>query len=250
MSVPAPPTPPAATPAQRAADLSELLGHVHNSWDDERRSLSRQLHDSLGSSLTALTMHLGLLTQKMPAEPALLERTAHMKQLLLNIIDTNRQMQLRLWNDKLEFLGVRVALAEQVAQFGQQQQVAARCSLPDEEFDCGRGHGVVLLRALEEALNNVIAHAQASEVEVVVDDNEDAVMLTVRDNGVGLPEAADPTDGKFGLRLVRERALYLGGSLTLGAAPQRGTMLTVILPKTPAAPEPPGGAEPGSGPRV
>jgi signal transduction histidine kinase len=56
---PASPTPPAQHPAAlRNAELSDLLGHLHNCWDNERRSLSRQLHDSLGSSLTALTMHL------------------------------------------------------------------------------------------------------------------------------------------------------------------------------------------------
>ena len=82
--------------AERAADLSELLGHVNTSWDNERRALSRQLHDSLGSSLTALTMHLSLLTQKMPQEAALLDRAATMKQLLLNVIETNRQMQMKL----------------------------------------------------------------------------------------------------------------------------------------------------------
>jgi signal transduction histidine kinase len=115
--------------ALRSADLSELLGHVHTCWDNERRSLSRQLHDSLGSSLTALTMHLGLLMQKLPPDPALQDRAGHMKKLLGQIVETNRQMQLKLWNDKLEFLGVRVALDELVTQFGEQRGItrAAAC---------------------------------------------------------------------------------------------------------------------------
>src|SRR4051812_4993811 len=90
--------------AERTADLSELLGHVATCWDEERRHLARQLHDSLGSSMTALTMHLALLTQQIPAEAALQQRTAQMKTLLMNIINTNREMQLGIWNDKLEFL--------------------------------------------------------------------------------------------------------------------------------------------------
>jgi signal transduction histidine kinase len=225
--------------ALRSADLSDLLGHVHTCWDNERRSLSRQLHDSLGSSLTALTMHLGLLMQKMPQEPALQDRAAHMKKLLLQIVETNRQMQIKLWNDKLEFLGVRVALGELVEQFGQQQQIKARCSLPEDELDCPRSHGIVLLHTLEEALRNIAAHAQATEVDVIVDDNEDETMLTVKDNGVGLsgpvPVSLDPSAGKFGLRMARERAAYLGGTLTLSAGAERGATLTMILPK-PAAP--------------
>ncbi|WP_343729317.1 ATP-binding protein [Duganella sp.] len=223
--------------ALRSADLSELLGHVHTCWDNERRSLSRQLHDSLGSSLTALTMHLGLLMQKLPPDPALQDRAGHMKKLLGQIVETNRQMQLKLWNDKLEFLGVRVALEELVAQFGEQRGITARCSLPEEELDCPRSHGIVLLHTLEEALRNIVAHAQATEVDVIVDDNEDEVMLTVKDNGVGLsgpvatPAVGDQAAGKFGLRMARERAAYLGGTLTLSAGAEGGVTLTMVLPK-------------------
>ena len=219
-----------ATPDAHADDLRELLGHVHLCWEDERRALARQLHDSLGSSLTALTMHLGLLTQKMPPEPALLDRIAQMKQLLHTVVETNRQMQRDLWNDKLEFLGVRVALGELVEQFGTQHRLAARCSLPEEELACPRGHSVLLLRALEEGLRNIAAHAQASEIDVIVDDNDEHIMLTVRDDGVGFV-GAPVMDGKFGLRLMRERALHLGGSLTLERNPPRGAVLTLILPK-------------------
>ena len=240
MSVPAPQEQHNQQPdALRSADLSELLGHVHTCWDNERRSLSRQLHDSLGSSLTALTMHLGLLMQKMPQEPALQDRAAHMKKLLMQIVETNRQMQIKLWNDKLEFLGVRVALDELTEQFGQQHGITARRSLPEDELDCPRSHGIVLLHTLEEALRNIAMHAKASEVDVIVDDNEDEVMLTVKDNGIGLsgpvPTTPGQASGKFGLRMARERAAYLGGTLTLSAGAEGGVTLTMILPKTPAA---------------
>ena len=218
MSVPVPQPQNQQPEALRSADLSELLGHVHTCWDNERRSLSRQLHDSLGSSLTALTMHLGLLMQ---------------------IVETNRQMQLKLWNDKLEFLGVRVALGELTEHFGEQHGITARCSLPEDELDCPRSYGIVLLHTLEEALRNIAAHAQATKVDVIVDDNEDEVMLTVKDNGAGLsgpvPAPAGASSGKFGLRMARERAAYLGGRLTLAAGAEGGVTLTMVLPKNPGA---------------
>lgn len=222
---------PGQADAQRAADLSELLGYVNTSWDNERRSLSRQLHDSLGSSLTALTMHLSLLTQKMPQEAVLLDRAATMKQLLLNVIETNRQMQIKLWNDKLEFLGVNVALGELATQFAEQHKLTVRCSLPEDELSCPRSIGVALLRTLEESLSNIAAHAQASEVDIIVDENDEEVMLTVKDNGVGLPAQEPAALSKHGLRSVRERVHYLGGTLSLSASTQGGTTLTVILPR-------------------
>ena len=219
--------------AERAADLSDLLGHVVNSWDNEKRALARQLHDSLGSSLTALTMHLGLLTSKLPPDSPLQGRATQMKNLLHTIIENNRQMQHKMWNDKLEFLGIKVAFSELVTQFGQQYQLTARCSLPDEEPVCPREHGVVLLRVLEQGLSNVVAHSGATEVDVIVDDNDEEIMLTVRDNGRGpAPEAQ--SSRQYGLRLLRERAKLLGGTLTLAAHPEGGSALTVVLPK-PAA---------------
>jgi signal transduction histidine kinase len=215
----------------RAAELEELLAYLNASWDEERRALSRQMHDSLGSSLTALTMHLGLLASKLPQEPALQDRVAQMKKLLHTIIDTNRAMQHRMWNDKLEFLGIRAALTERISEFGAAQQIDTRCSLPEDEPSCPRGHAVVLLYALEEGLRNVVRHAQARAIEVVVDDNDEAIMLTLKDDGVGPPATAMGCYAKHGLRAAGERAAWLGGTLTLAPNPTGGAVLTVILPK-------------------
>ena len=217
--------------AERTADLSELLGHLTSCWDDERRQLARKLHDSLGSSMTALTMHLALLTQHMPAEKVLQNRTAQMKTLLMNIINTNRDMQLTIWNDKLEFLGVKAALAELVSEFGTASGMVARISLPDEDGAYGREHGVALLRVVEEGLRNVTAHAQATEVDVILDDNDEEIMLTVRDNGIGPGQYDKKANDCHGLRQLRERARYLGGELTVAPAPGGGTALTMMLPR-------------------
>ncbi len=230
-SAPSPLDPPAA-PGMQAAELRELLGYVTDSWDDQRRQLARQLHDTLGSSMTALTMHLALLTQALPKEKALQERSAQMKTLLTNIININRDMQLALWNDSLEFLGIRPAITEVMEQFRERERLVARLSLPEDEVHYPRRHAATLLRALEEGLSNVVAHAGATEVDVILDDDGDQVMLTVRDNGVGIDGAEPFGRARHGLRALRERALYLGGSLTVGAAPEGapGARLTIILP--------------------
>jgi signal transduction histidine kinase len=216
------------------AGLSELLAHVNDCWDDERRALARQLHDTVGSSLTALTMHLSLLERQLPATPALHERSAQMKQLLLKVVEQNRQMQLKLWNDKLEFLGLRVALGELAAQFGERLAITVRCSLPEDEPVYPRRHGVALLRALEEALSNIAAHARAGQVDVILDDGEDALMLTVKDDGIGLPPEHAAQSGKHGLRALRERLSQLGGTLSVSSGEINGTTLTAILPREPA----------------
>ncbi|MES2758938.1 MAG: ATP-binding protein [Pseudomonadota bacterium] len=232
MTAPAPHSPdthPDGPAAARNADLSELLGHVTTSWDEQRRLLARQLHDSLGSSMTALTMHLALLTQQLPADKALQDRSAQMKQLLANIINSNREMQLQLWNDKLEFLGIKAAISELVGEFREQHGMHARVSLPEQDASYPREQAVALLRCVEEGLRNVAAHAGATEVDVILDDDGDQVMLTVRDNGAGIG-VAPLSQARHGLRTLRERAAYLGGTFSAAPGPQ-GTVLTLILPR-------------------
>ena len=193
--------------------------------------LARRLHDSLGSSMTALTMHLGLLSQHLQEQPQR-DRAAQMKQLLNNIIETNRKMQLALWNDKLEFLGPKAAIAELVQEWSREHGIKAKASMPDDDSDYTRAQGVALLRCAEEGLRNIVKHAQAAKVDVILDDDGDQAMLTVRDDGVGPGTAASPPASCYGLRMLRERARTLGGTLTIGAGPDgKGTALTLVFPK-------------------
>jgi signal transduction histidine kinase len=215
-------------------DLPELLDHVIHCWDDERRALARQLHDNVGSALTALSMHLSLLSAKLPPDKALLDRSAQMKQLLLQIVNSNRAMQLKLWNDKLEFLGIKAALNELVDEFGRAHGLGARASLPDEDIAPTPAQAVLLLRFAEEGLDNVRRHAGASAVELVLDVDEDGYAATLRDNGNG---GARIGEGRscHGLRLLRERAAYLGGSLTAGPGAQGGSVVRLAFPLLSAA---------------
>ncbi|WP_332876410.1 sensor histidine kinase [Massilia sp. S19_KUP03_FR1] len=212
-------------------DLAELLGHMTSRWDDERRQLARQLHDSLGSSMTALSMHLGLLAKKLPDDQALQDRSAQMKQLLMNIINTNRDMQLALWNDKLEFLGIKAALDEAVSEFGKAHPgLAAQVSLPDDEAAYSREQNVTLLRCAEEGMQNVARHAHASRVDVILDDDGEQIMLTIIDDGVGPGDADLGMLDHHGLRMLQARARHLGGAVAFGPAPEGGAMLRMTLP--------------------
>ena len=236
MTEPAPPHPDPALERlveKRTAELTELLAWQANCWDQERRQLARQLHDSLGSSMTALTMHLALLAQQLPADGKPRERATQMKTLLAGIIETNRTMQLELWNDKLEFLGLRAALAELVPAFAAERGIDARASLPEEDGAWSREHAVLMLRCAEEGLRNAAAHAQASRVDVILDDDGDMAMLTVRDDGVGPQDdaIAHGTSRCHGLRLLRERARFLGGDVTLARSDTGGAILQMTLPR-------------------
>jgi signal transduction histidine kinase len=215
----------------RADALAELLDYCLHTDDEEKRMLARQLHDKLGSSLTALSMHLSLMAQQLPPDPVLQERAALVKQLLGKIIEGNRALQSSLWNDTFEFLGIKAALQEMAEQFGAQHGLAVRASLPEHELDCPRELGLVLLRGAQQGLANIALHAGATEAELVLDESDDGWMLTVRDNGKGVE--GEVAAAGHGLRLLRERLRPFGGGLALQANAQgaAGASLVLTLPR-------------------
>jgi signal transduction histidine kinase len=228
--------------AARTAEVSELIGHLETTREEEKRAIARELHDDLGSALTALNMHLSLLFQQMPDEPKFAERATKVKTLLSSITGATRRIQIGLRPDKLDVFGIKVAIAEQAAEFEKYSGVHCVASVPDDAVHYAPRVDIALFRMVQEALNNIAKHAQATHVDVVLDDTDDEIILSVRDNGVGIPPGKSNTV-THGLRGMRERAGYLGGSVRIESAPGKGTLIVIAIPKTPANMQP---AEQGS----
>lgn len=221
--------------AARTFEVSELIGHLETTREEEKRAIARELHDDLGAALTALNMHLSLIFQQMPAEPKFTERSVKIKALLSSITDATRRIQNGLRPDKLDVFGIKVAIAEQAAEFEKYSGIVCNVSLPDDQLVYAPRVDIALFRMVQEALNNIAKHAQATHVDVVLDDTDDEIMLTVRDNGIGIPMEKATNVETHGLRGMRERAGYLGGFVKVSSAAQgKGTMIVVVIPKTAA----------------
>jgi PAS domain S-box-containing protein len=217
--------------AARTAEVSELIGHLETTREEEKRSIARELHDDLGSALTALNMHLSLLFQQIPAEPKFTERSLKIKALLSSITDATRRIQNGLRPDKLDVFGIKIAIAEQAAEFEKYTGVSCNASLPDDRLIYAPRVDIALFRMVQESLNNIAKHAQATRVDVILDDADDEIMLTIRDNGVGIPTAQSGVI-THGLRGMRERAGYLGGSVRVSSSAGGGTTIAISIPKT------------------
>ncbi len=217
--------------AARTAEVSELIGHLETTREEEKRSIARELHDDLGSALTALNMHLSLLFQQMPTEPKFTERSLKIKALLSSITDATRRIQNGLRPDKLDVFGIKIAIAEQAAEFEKYTGVSCNASLPDDRLIYAPRVDIALFRMVQESLNNIAKHAQATRVDVILDDADDEIMLTIRDNGVGIPTAQSGVI-THGLRGMRERAGYLGGSVRVSSSAGSGTTIAISIPKT------------------
>ncbi|MDB5762657.1 MAG: signal transduction histidine kinase [Herminiimonas sp.] len=218
--------------AARTAEVSELIGHLESTREEEKRAIARELHDDLGSALTALNMHLAILFKQMPAEPNLTERSMQIKALLSSVTQTTRRIQVGLRPDKLDIFGIKAAIAEQALEFENYTGVTCGTSLPDEELAYAPQIDIALFRMVQEALNNIAKHANATHVDVILDDTDDNVILSIRDNGVGIPVRQPAFTVTHGLRGMRERAGYLGGDVKIISAPGKGTNIVITLPKT------------------
>ncbi|AGH73381.1 MASE1 domain-containing sensor histidine kinase [Edwardsiella piscicida] len=206
--------------ARRA--LTEQLVHTE---ENTRKRLARELHDEIGQNITAIQIQSQLLRQRQ--EPALvLSAAAQINDLARRIHLSTRQLLRQLRPPALDELSFQEALYHLVNEFAFAER-GIRCRF-DYRLDAppaGETVQFTLYRLLQELLNNVCKHADASAVSIVLRYHAPCLHLLVQDNGVGIGRQSPPGQGIQGMR---ERVHALGGELTL--ASQRGTRVIVKLP--------------------
>ena len=233
--------------AERRSELERLQTRMLRQHEEERRRLSRELHDETAQVFTAVKMQLGVLRDAAPAgepERARLDR-------VLGLIDTGirsiRGVTNALRPSLLDDLGLAAALRSLSADFAERTGIPVDLAVDDALPDLSADADLALFRAVQEALSNVARHAGATQVRVDVGvDAAGAVTLRVRDDGRGLGGPADlarwERDGHLGLVGMRERLGALGGTVRLTDAPGGGTELHARLPAATASVSAPGAA--------
>lgn len=210
--------------------LRDLAASLVDTREEERRRIARELHDELGQRLTALKLELSALagsgTHGIP-----LARTQSMIQMVDDTVAATRRISKDLRPLMLDDLGLSAAI-EWLAQETERRsglQVALRCDpLPDL---IPQKVLTALYRIVQEALTNIVRHASATRVVIVMTHSGSIIELRVEDNGTGFPDQPLRVPGKsFGLIGIRERVLMLGGELNLGNLPGGGASMVVKLP--------------------
>ena len=220
------------TISQRTATLRKLADHLESVREEEKRAIARELHDDMGASLTSLNMHLDSIYKVLPEEPKWADRISRIQALVAALVATTRRIQIGLRPIMLDLFGLKAGITEQLEEFQQRTGIVCKCSLPDEDVKLPHKLEITLYRMLQEALNNVAKHAQASQVEVILDVDEDFAALTVRDDGIGIPQERLDNQTTYGIRGLSERASFLGGTARVFASATKGTTMRVELPTT------------------
>lgn len=203
--------------AARTRALEQLSARMLRQHEEERRRLSRELHDETAQVFSAVKMQLEAL------RGSLAEGAAPRLDRLLGLVDTGiasiRQVTSDLRPTLLDDLGLRPALHSLVTDFTERSGLRATFTAPAVLPTLSGDADLAVFRGLQESLSNVVRHAGATQVDVTVDVTSDAVTLAVCDNGRGFPmvrgRLAD-TDHRMGLTGMRERLLAAGGRLHIG----------------------------------
>jgi PAS domain S-box-containing protein len=212
--------------------LRNLSGRLHSLLEEERTRISREIHDELGQSLTALKLELSVVRRSLASDGQAghsakileIERTAN------RIIRTVRRIATELRPGILDELGVGPAIEWMAKDFRDRTGIPCKVSLQRVDNIANTVRDTAIFRIVQEALTNIMRHAAASLVSVTLKRKADAVILEVRDNGVGILEGQSLGTTSLGLIGIRERVRLLEGEVAISGKPGRGTLVRVIFP--------------------
>jgi len=205
-------------------DLSQRIVTVQ---EEERKTLARELHDEIGQSLTALKVGLHSANKFFGLGPEI--------DIIDGLLTDIRTLSLNLHPAMLEDLGLVSALRWLLIEQTNRAQLSLRLDFDVEEpFELSKDLELAIYRISQEALTNIVRHAKASSVNYRLSEQDDHLLLSIKDDGVGMvTEAIQAKEGNktLGLRTMHERTLLQDGRFELQSSEKEGTAITVVLPK-------------------
>lgn len=210
--------------------LRELSARLQSVREEERTHLARAIHDELGQALTGLKMDVAWLQKHLDQEqPVLLDKTQVMSDLTDVIIKTVRRIATELRPGILD-LSLVATIEWQLQEFQYRSGIESKLISAPEETTLDVDGATAVFRIFQETLTNVARHAQATRIEVNVEENATFLTLQVWDNGRGITEGEIQSPKSIGLLGMRERARLRAGEVHFQGLPDQGTTVTVRLP--------------------
>lgn len=215
---------------EREARIAELSAHLLKVQEEERKRISRELHDETGQALMVIRLYLGML------ESSIAGRTARNKiKETLEVVDRTiegiRRIIARLSPLVLQELGLIAAIRKEAKDLARNTGVKARVVIPDSVGRLLPEIEAAIYRVVQEALHNVAKHAHARSVNILVSREAGLVRLFIEDDGVGFSGRTSSSRGhSFGLAGIKERVAALGGTVRVHSAKGKGTRLEVTVP--------------------
>jgi len=216
--------------------LRSLSAYLESAREEEKKRIARQIHDELGHALTTLSLDLSWINNRLSNEGDILDidliktRTQAMFDLIDSTVQTVQRISSELIPGVLDHLGLAEAIKWQVDKYRNRTGIHYDVNINTDNIELDHNSSITVFRIFQETLINIVRHADATDVKVLLKVNDDTLILKVEDNGKGInPEhITDPES--VGLIGIRERARILGGQVKILGVPEKGTEVKVTIP--------------------
>ncbi len=211
--------------------LRNLSEHLQRIREEERTRIAREVHDQLGQSLSAVTIDLTWLREKLPQqERALKEKVLGIERHISRTMESVREICRELRPPIFDDFGLPTAVRWYLREFQDKTGIQCTATIDEELTVCDKAITMVIFRIFQEAMTNILRHADATRVQATLKNSAKGIHLKVKDNGTGITADQATNPMSLGILGIRERVRFWGGKSSFSGSPGKGTAVTVSIP--------------------
>ena len=211
-------------------ELRRLSAHLQSVRELERTNIAREIHDELGQVLTALKIEVSMFANKLHPDDKFPDKTESIIKKIDDTIQSVKRICAELRPTILDHFGLSAAIEWHIEEFENRTGIKCNVSLEPREFILDQDLTTSVFRIFQEALTNVVRHADASEVRVTLRLKDGKIMLEIKDNGKGITKKHFLDSQSFGIMGIRERVNFFGGNVKISGIKDKGTTIMVSIP--------------------
>jgi signal transduction histidine kinase len=215
---------------QKTNQLRNLASKLQSIREEERKMISREIHDELGQMLTVLKIQISLLSNKISNNDIIKSKFKSVEKLIDNSIESVQKISSKLRPGLLDELGLIPAIEWQTQDFMEKTGIDCECILPKEEIILEQEKSTALFRIFQESIFNTARHANASKIFINLREANNDLVLEIIDNGKGITQNQINDPKSLGLLGMKERALILGGFVEIKSSMNNGTLVKAVIP--------------------
>lgn len=211
--------------------LRELATHLQTVREEERTMIAREIHDELGQVLTALKIHIALLSNKLNEnQEPLKEKINSVMAMIDSTVESVQKISTKLRPGILDELGLNAAIEWQSEEFEKLTGISCSLVLPNDELNLDSDKTTALFRIFQESLTNILRHSEANKVNISMTVHHSNIYLEIKDNGKGITGEQIKDFKSLGIHGMKERAIVFGGEVTIEGISGKGTIVKVQIP--------------------
>lgn len=228
------------------SELRNLAAQIQYARETERQHIAREVHDELGQLLTGINLNISLLTEMLEQNEKttvneILDELHSVQKFVDKGIQTVRDISSSLRSYVLDHLGLIPAVREYCREIERISNIKCNLTSPERAFKGEGSHeneslnfndeeNVAIFRIIQEALTNVIRHAEATKIDIKVSQSQENLEIVISDNGKGMEQNHEHYSNSMGILGMKERAIFLGGKLNIESKKEKGTNITLLVP--------------------